>query len=136
MKGRTGRAAAAVLLPGLLLVLASLSLVTSQHRARGLFVDLGRLQAQARELEAEGNRLRIELGKASQPAAVAAAARALGLRPAEARQTIYLPLAATLDVAAVDPALMGLAPLLRAPAAAAVPMKRAPAPAAGTWRAP
>jgi cell division protein FtsL len=81
------------------LVLASLSLVTAQHRARGLFVDLGRLQAQAKELEADGNRLRIELGKAAQPAAVAAAARGLGLKPAESRQTIFIPEAAGADVA-------------------------------------
>jgi cell division protein FtsL len=84
---------AAVAVAALLLVLSSLSLVTAQHRARGLFVDLGRMQNQARDLEAEGNRLRIELGKASQPGAVAAAARAHGLRPTESRQTVFLPAA-------------------------------------------
>ncbi len=104
MRNQRGRVVAAIVVPGLLLVAASLSLVTAQHRARGLFVDLGRLQAQARELEAEGNRLRIELGKASQPAAVTAAARNLGLRPAETRQTIYLPGPAPLDLAAADAA--------------------------------
>jgi cell division protein FtsL len=82
---------AAIVLPAMLLVLSSLSLVTAQHRARGLFVDLGRLQNQSRDLEAEGNRLRIDLGKASQPAAVAAAARALGMRPTDAKQTVFLP---------------------------------------------
>ncbi len=83
--------AAAILLFALLLVVASLSLVTAQHRSRGLFVELGRLQAQAKELEAEGNRLRIELGTAAQPAAVAFAARQLGLRPTESKQTVFLP---------------------------------------------
>ena len=99
MSGRTGGAVAMVLLLALLLVLACLALVTSQHRARGLFVELGRLQVQARDLEAEGNRLRIELGKAAQPAAVAAAARGLGLRPTESRQTVFLPEVGTAEVA-------------------------------------
>ena len=99
MSGRTGGAVAMVLLLALLLVLACLALVTSQHRARGLFVELGRLQVQARDLEAEGNRLRIELGKAAQPAAVAAAARGLGLRPTESRQTAFLPEVGPAEVA-------------------------------------
>jgi len=92
--------AAALLLLAVLLVLACLSLVTSQHRARGLFVELGRLQLQAKDLEAEGNRLRIELGKAAQPAAVAAGARSLGLRPTESKQTVFLPEAAPINLAA------------------------------------
>lgn len=92
--------AAATVLLALLLVLACLSLVTSQHRARGLFVELGRMQLQAKDLEAEGNRLRIELGKAAQPAAVAGAARNLGLRPTESKQMVFLPDAAPMDLAA------------------------------------
>jgi cell division protein FtsL len=100
MNGRAyGKAFAAAML-AVLLVLACLLLVSSQHRARGLFVELGRLQLQAKDLEAEGNRLRIELGRAAQPAAVAAAARNLGLRPTESKQTVFLPQAAPLDVAA------------------------------------
>jgi cell division protein FtsL len=92
---------AAVFVLALLLVLACLSLVTSQHRARGLFVELGRLQLQAKDLEAEGNRLRIELGKAAQPSAVAGAARNLGLRPTDSKQTVFLPeAAAPVDLAA------------------------------------
>lgn len=91
---------AAILLLAVVLVVASLSLVTAQHRSRGLFVELGRLQLQARELEAEGNRLRIDLGKAAQPAAVAAAARQLGLRSTESKQTVFLSEPAGVDVAA------------------------------------
>jgi len=94
-------AAAAIVTLALLLVVACLSLVTSQHRARGLFVEFGRLQVQAKDLEAEGNRLRIELGKAAQPAAVAGAARSLGLRPTDSKQTVFLPEAAPSEVAAV-----------------------------------
>jgi len=99
----TGRAVsitAAIVMLAMLLVLACLSLVTSQHRARGLFVDLGRLQSQAKDLEAEGNRLRIELGKVAQPSSVAGVARNLGLRPTESKQTVFLPEAAPVDVAA------------------------------------
>jgi len=101
MTGRTMSAAAAIVTLALLLVVACLSLVTSQHRARGLFVEFGRLQVQAKDLEAEGNRLRIELGKAAQPAAVAGAARGLGLRPTDSKQTVFLPQAAPSEVAAV-----------------------------------
>jgi cell division protein FtsL len=90
MNARAGTLAA-IALPTALLLLSGLSLVTAQHRARGLFVELDRTTKQTRDLEAEGNRLRIELGKAAQPAAVAVAARALGLRPTEARQIVFLP---------------------------------------------
>jgi len=101
MTGRAISDTAAVFVLALLLVLACLSLVTSQHRARGLFVELGRLQLQAKDLEAEGNRLRIELGKAAQPSAVAGAARNLGLRPTDSKQTVFLPeAAAPADLAA------------------------------------
>ena len=101
MTGRAISDTAAVFVLALLLVLACLSLVTSQHRARGLFVELGRLQLQAKDLEAEGNRLRIELGKAAQPSAVAGAARNLGLRPTDSKQTVFLPeAAAPVDLAA------------------------------------
>jgi len=101
MMGRAISDTVAVFVLALLLVLACLSLVTSQHRARGLFVELGRLQLQAKDLEAEGNRLRIELGKAAQPSAVAGAARNLGLRPTDSKQTVFLPeAAAPADLAA------------------------------------
>ncbi len=97
IRGPNGLPAVALL--ALLLVAACLLLVTSQHRARGLFVDLGRLQTRAGELEADGNRLRIELGKAAQPASVATAARNLGLRPTDSHQMVFLP-SVSLDVAA------------------------------------
>ena len=82
---------ALIALVGVLLLASSLSLVTSQHRARSLFVDLERAQQQARQLEAEGDRLRIELGRASQPAAIETAARELGLRPIDAGRVVFLP---------------------------------------------
>jgi cell division protein FtsL len=76
-----------------LLVAASFSLVTAQHRARSLFVDLERAQQQARQLDAEGDRLRIELGRASQPAAIESAARELGLKPVDGGRVVFLPAA-------------------------------------------
>lgn len=76
---------------GALLVLASLSLVSAQHRSRSLFVDLERAQQQAKLLEAEGDRLRIELGRASQPSQVEAAARQLGLKPVDGKAVVFLP---------------------------------------------
>jgi cell division protein FtsL len=77
-----------------LLAASALSLVTAQHRARSLFIDLERAQQQARALDAEGDRLRVELGRASQPAAVASAARQLGLKPVDAAQVVFLPASA------------------------------------------
>jgi cell division protein FtsL len=74
-----------------LLAAAALLLVTAQHRSRGLFVDLERAQQQARTLEAEGDRLRIELGRLSQPAHVEAAARQLGLKPVDGKTVVFLP---------------------------------------------
>jgi len=73
-----------------LLMASALSLVTSQHRARELFADLEAAQQLARQSEAEGNRLRIELGRASQPAVIEAAARQLGMRPIDPEHTALL----------------------------------------------
>ena len=81
----------AMLLLGVLLFVAAMSLITSQHKARGLFVELERAQAASKALEAEGDRLRIELGRHAQPAAVESVARRLGLQPIEPARVIYLP---------------------------------------------
>lgn len=82
---------ALVILLGLLLFVCSLLVVTAQHTARGLFVDLERASARARQLEADGSRLRVELARAAQPAAVEAAARRLGLQPIDSARTVFLP---------------------------------------------
>jgi cell division protein FtsL len=73
------------------LLTCSLSLITSQHRARGFFVELERAQQLSQQLEADGNRLRVELGRVSQPASVASAARQFGLRPVDASRTVFMP---------------------------------------------
>ncbi len=76
------------------LMASAMALVTSRHRARDLFADLEAAQQLARQSEAEGNRLRIELGRAGQPAAIEAAARRLGMRPIDPEHTALLPPAA------------------------------------------
>lgn len=77
-----------------LLMASALSLISAQHRARELFADLEAAQQSTHASENEGNRLRIELGRASQPAAIEAAARRLGLRPIDPEHTALLPSAA------------------------------------------
>lgn len=83
-----------VLLIGLLLFASALSLVTAQHRSRSLFIDLERAQLDAKRLDVEHDRLRIDQSRLSQPAYVETAARKLGLRPIDAGRTIYLNLPA------------------------------------------
>jgi len=81
----------AAILIAVALFASALGLVTSQFRARSLFVDLEAAQQQARSLEDEASRLRVELGRLTQPANVAAAARGMGLAPIEATRTVFLP---------------------------------------------
>jgi cell division protein FtsL len=76
------------------LMVNAMSLVTSQHRARDLFAELEAAQQLGRQSEAEASRLRIELGRVSQPAAIEAAARRLGMRPIDPEHTALLPPAA------------------------------------------
>ena len=76
------------------LMVSAMSLVTSQHRARDLFAELEAAQQLGRQGEAEANRLRIDLGRVSQPAAIEAAARRLGMRPIDPEHTALLPPAA------------------------------------------
>ena len=82
---------AVIFLLGVALVLSAFGLVTAQYRTRTLFVDLDRLQQRAAALDAEGNRLRIEQARNAQPAAVEAAARRLGLKPIDTKETVFLP---------------------------------------------
>lgn len=74
----------------LLLVLAvcAMGLVTSQHKARKLFVDLEREQARARALDVEFGQLQLELSTWALHSRVErlAAAR-LGMRTPDARRT-------------------------------------------------
>lgn len=88
MKERS--AALWIFLLGAALFGCALLLVSSQHQARSLFVDLERAQGEARNREVEWNRLRIELSRAGQPGYVEQSARALGLKPVDSRRTILI----------------------------------------------
>jgi cell division protein FtsL len=59
-----------------LLVGCGISLVTSRHQARKLFVDLEREQAQSRRLETEYGQLQLEQSTWAMPARVEKIARA------------------------------------------------------------
>lgn len=74
-----------------LLVVCALALVTSQYRARQLFAELEVAQQEAKALDADGSRLRSELGRASQPAIVEAVARRLGMRAINPDRITMLP---------------------------------------------
>lgn len=79
-----------VLLAAALLFASAISLVSSQHRTRSLFVDLEREQQQARQLDVDYERLTIELARLSQPAAVERAALKMGFRAPDAAHTVFL----------------------------------------------
>lgn len=79
-----------VLLVGVLLFAAALSLVTAQHRSRSLFIDLERAQLDAKRLDVEFDRLRIDQSRLSQPAHVESEARKIGMKPVDASRTVFL----------------------------------------------
>jgi cell division protein FtsL len=79
------------ILLGFVLVVSALSLVTSQYRARRLFVDLDRAQARARALEVQWGQLQIEQREQSNSALVDSKARgALSMKSVDAARTLHL----------------------------------------------
>ena len=73
------------------LVLCALALITSQHRARRLFVDLDRAQARERALDVQWDQLQVEQREHSRSALVDAKARAqLSMKGAEPSRTLHL----------------------------------------------
>jgi len=92
-----------VILAALLLFASALGLVTAQHRSRSLFIDLERAQQDAKQLDVDYERLKIELARLSQPAAVERAAQRLGFRAADAGHTVYLNLPEASAAAPVAP---------------------------------
>lgn len=81
----------AVLLMGLLLMLASLSLVTSRYQARHLFIQNEQLRAQATELEVVWRHLQLERAELSRNARVDQNAReALRMVPITPNRTLYI----------------------------------------------
>lgn len=85
-----------------LLVAAALALVISQYRSRQLFAELELAQQETKTLDAEGARLRADLGRAAQPATVEAVARRLGMRAINPDRVVMLPARGAADADASD----------------------------------
>ena len=92
-----------VLLLGIALFVSALALVTAQHRSRSLFVDVERAQQQARQLDIDFDRLKIDLARLAQPAYVEAEARRLGMKPVDGSRTVFLNLPTASASAPVAP---------------------------------
>lgn len=77
-----------------MLVLCSLLLVTSQHRARRLFVELERSQQASRQLDVEWNQLQLEQSEFSKASLIDAKARgSLAMKPVDPARTLHLNMA-------------------------------------------
>lgn len=92
-----------MLLLGMAPFASALALVTAQHRSRSLFIDVERAQQQARQLDIDYDRLKIELARLSQPAYVESEARRLGMKPVDGSRTVFLNLPAASATAPITP---------------------------------
>lgn len=73
------------------LMLCALLLVTSQHRARRLAIDLERAQGQMRELDVRHSQLQLEIGKLAKASLVDRRVRTeLQMIPLSPERTLYL----------------------------------------------
>ena len=85
-----------IFLLGVLLLVAALSLITSQHHARKLFVELERAQAAARQLDVEWSQLQLAQTQLAKHSLIDAAARRdLKMQPVSPSRTIYLAMPST-----------------------------------------
>jgi cell division protein FtsL len=74
-----------------LLVACALGLVTSQHRARRLFIDMERAQARAQQLEVQWDQLQLEQTGLAKSSRIDAKARGqLGMQPPAADRTLHM----------------------------------------------
>lgn len=74
----------------LLLVICGLGLVSSQHRARKLFIDHERALAHASAHEVRWNQLQVEQTELAKAARIDARARESGMLPVGANRTLHL----------------------------------------------
>lgn len=75
----------------LLLMASALSLVSSQHQGRSLFVELERARTQARRLDVDWRRLQLDVSNVSKQAVIETVARRdLHLSPMTPSRTLYL----------------------------------------------
>ena len=74
-----------------LVIACALAVITSQHRARRLFIDLEAEQAIARKLDEEHTQLQLEQSTwATHKRVEALASRRLGMRPPDAASTVVV----------------------------------------------
>jgi cell division protein FtsL len=75
------------------LVVCALGLVTSQHRARKLFIEVERAHGQTRQLEVQWDQLQLEQSALATSSLIDAKARkGLSMQPAPPQRTLYLSL--------------------------------------------
>ncbi len=75
----------------ILLAACAIAVITSQHHARRLFVELERAQAQSRQLEIDWNQLRVQQTSLATAALIDAKARRdLGMESVGADRTLHL----------------------------------------------
>ena len=85
------------------LVVCALGLITSQHRARKLFIDLERAQVQTKQLEVQWNQLELEQSSLTKNSLIDGKARRnLAMQPIAADRTLHLKLTAEPDKTALD----------------------------------
>ncbi|MEN9807912.1 MAG: hypothetical protein RL756_2432 [Pseudomonadota bacterium] len=93
----------------ILLAACAIAVITLQHHARRLFVELERAQAQSRQLEIDWNQLRVQQTSLATAALIDAKARRdLGMESVGADRTLHLlrdPDTRTVQVGAVPAAL-------------------------------
>ena len=80
-----------VLVVGLLLMLAAMSLVTARYQSRHLFIQNEQLKAQANELDIDWRHLQLDRAELSRNARVDQIAREqLGMVPISPKRTLYI----------------------------------------------
>ncbi|MEK9775234.1 MAG: cell division protein FtsL [Quisquiliibacterium sp.] len=86
------------------LVSCALGLVTSQQRARKLFVDLEQAKAKEGQLQVRWNQLQLEQGALATSSLIDARARkGLSMQPAPPQRTLYLVTEPTAEPAGMAP---------------------------------
>ncbi|MCL4760864.1 MAG: cell division protein FtsL [Burkholderiales bacterium] len=74
-----------------ILIVCALGLVASQHRARSLFVELGRAEAKTRQIEGHWSQLQLEQTALATAARIDARAKAnLAMQPVTPQRTLHL----------------------------------------------
>jgi cell division protein FtsL len=87
----------------LLLVVCALGLVTSQNRARKLFVELQKAQVAGKQLEVQWNQLELEQTALAKNSLIdSKARRSLAMQPVSAERTLHLNLSSETEKTAMS----------------------------------